>query len=234
MRARVGLLTVWASCLDLRASCLDLHNLGVIYRNNAELHASLDRESLLSGARIKAPRWLQHVLLMDGVSLPTGWLQIGRREPRQQAERAAAWLGHWELDDSENDKAEGIMRAEGVPFLARKLALRFKSERRFAQHEGDGMLVGELKTVTGKWTEMSVAHATFTKARGFAAHSRSQWEGDSVLCTVSTVTGPMGGTKTTTIRHYLDGDRLVSETTSPGGTYRAFFRKSAHPDELST
>lgn len=221
---KVLLLTLWASCL-LRVSSLELHDHRVIYRHNVELHASLD---LRRRRDLTTPRWLQHILLMEGMSLPTGWLsKIGRREPRQQAEKAAAWLGHWELDASENDKAEEVMRAEGVPFLARKLALRFKSERRFAQHEGDGTLVGELKTVSGKWTEMSVTHATTTKGGGYAAHSRSQWEGDGVLCTVSTVTGPMGGIKTTTTRHYLDGDRLVSETTSPGGTYRAFFRKRA-------
>jgi hypothetical protein len=192
-----------------------------------------DQESLRRRSkrhRVAPPRWLQHISFLEGVSLPTGWLsQIGRREPRPLA-AGAAWLGHWELETSENDKAEKVMRAEGVPFLARKLALRFKSERRFAQHEGDGSLVGELKTVGG-WTEMSVMHATFTKmAGGFAARSLSQWEADGVLRTVSTVTGPTGNTKTTTTRHYLDGDRLVSETTSTGGTYRAFFRKRAHPE----
>lgn len=232
MLARRSLLTLWASCLDLRASCLDLHDHRVIYRHNVELHASLD---LRRRRDHPTPRWLQQVLLMpSSMSLPTGWLsKIGRREPRQ-VERVAAWLGHWELDASENEKAEQILRAEGVPFLARKLALRFKSERRFAQHEADGTLVGELKTVSGKWTEMSLTHAITTKGGGFAAHSRSQWEGDGVLCTVSTVTGPMGGIKTTTTRHYLDGDRLVSETTSPGGTYKAFFRKRPRPDALAT
>ena len=230
---RASLLTLWASCLDLRAACLDLHDHRVIYRHNVELHASaLD---LRRPRDHPTPRWLQHVLLMpSSMSLPTGWLsKIGRREPRQ-AERVAAWLGHWVLDASENEKAEQILRAEGVPFLARKLALRFKSERRFAQHEVDGTIVGELKTVSGKWMEMSLTHATASKGGGFAAQSRSQWEGDGVLCTISTVTGPMGGVKTTTTRHYLDGDRLVSETTSPGGTYKAFSRKRPRPEELAT
>jgi len=134
------------------------------------------------------------------------------------------WLGHWDLESSENDKAEQAMRAEGVPFLARKIALRFKSERRFAR-EDDGRLVGRLKTVTGGWTEMSTARPSTSKAGGFAARSVTTWEAEGVLCTVSTVTGPMGGAKVTTTRHYLNGDRLVSETTSPGGTYKAVFRK---------
>mmetsp|Transcript_9704 Transcript_9704/g.19628 ORF Transcript_9704/g.19628 Transcript_9704/m.19628 type:complete len:261 (-) Transcript_9704:249-1031(-) len=224
-------------CESLHREMRALHGSNCMNRESLLASSRLfDRESLRRRSKISkiGKRSLIGNISLNGIiSLPAGcvrWLsQIGRREPRPQA-AGAAWLGHWELDSFENDKAEQVMRADGVPFFARRMAMRFKAERRFAQHEGDGSLVGELKTVTGSWTEMSVEHATTTKARGFAAHSLSRWETDGVLCTVSTVTGPMGGTKKTTTRHYLDGDRLVCETTSPGGTYKAFFRKRALPD----
>ena len=240
-----------------------------------ELYATnFHRESLLSTAGLRAPRWTKP--MMERMQIPAGWLEQLKREPKAKPEEE--WLGHWELESSENDKAEQAMKREGVPYLvrsgpalalahrapttsvqssphaqvhvlcdcrsahllllsplaqARKIALRFKSERRFkSDEEHGGQLVGEIKTVTGKWTEMSTTHPTLSKAGGFAAKSVTSWEADGVLRTVSTVTGPMGGSsKVTTTRHYLDGDRLVSETITPGGSYKAYFRKRTQREE---
>jgi hypothetical protein len=195
-----------------------------------ELYATnFHRESLLSTAGLRAPRWTKP--MMERMQIPAGWLEQLKREPKAKPEEE--WLGHWELESSENDKAEQAMKREGVPYLARKIALRFKSERRFkSDEEHGGQLVGEIKTVTGKWTEMSTTHPTLSKAGGFAAKSVTSWEADGVLRTVSTVTGPMGGSsKVTTTRHYLDGDRLVSETITPGGSYKAYFRKRPQSEE---
>jgi len=141
----------------------------------------------------------------------------------KQRESHDAWLGHWLLESSEDAKAEAVMRKEGVPFLARRVAMSFKSERRFFMH-GE-TLVGEVKTLTGGWSEMSTLRATHFRSPGYRTRSTTSWKGN-MLCTRTVVDGPLGRSETTT-RHYIDGDlRLVSETKSPGGTYKTYFVKA--------
>ena len=179
--------------------------------------AALTRQDAALFEGLEIPRWMR-----EGLRFPTVARHSDSGRPGHQE-----WLGHWDLESSENDKAEQAMRAEGVPYLARRVAMRFKPERRFVRDSHSGELVGELKAVTGAWTEMSTSHPSTSRAGGFAAHSVSTWENDGVLCTVSTVKGPMGGTKVTTTRHYIEGGRLVSETSSSGGSYKSYFKRRA-------
>ena len=139
---------------------------------------------------------------------------------RHSDERAAAgheaWHGHWLLERSEDDKAEAALKAEGLPFVARKIAMKFKPERRFSMDENGG-LVGEVKAISGGWTQLRPERETVTRQHGYTAHAVTSWESDdrSVMVSVTRVTGPLGGhAGTTTTRHYLDSSqRLVSETT---------------------
>jgi len=136
--------------------------------------------------------------------------------------RRVVWtLGAGELRGS---KAEAVLRKEGVPFLARRVAMSFKPERKFFMY-GD-TLMGQLKTLTGGWSEISTSKTTHFRTPGYRTRSTTTWKGH-VLCTRTVVEGPGGRRSETTTRHYIDGDlRLVSETTSPGGTYKSFFVKA--------
>eukprot|EP00310_Coccolithus_braarudii_P013988 CAMPEP_0183349818 /NCGR_PEP_ID=MMETSP0164_2-20130417/13882_1 /TAXON_ID=221442 /ORGANISM="Coccolithus pelagicus ssp braarudi, Strain PLY182g" /LENGTH=213 /DNA_ID=CAMNT_0025521607 /DNA_START=20 /DNA_END=661 /DNA_ORIENTATION=- len=154
--------------------------------------------------------------------LPRRWAALQARSPQSREE--SEWLGHWQQESFETDKAEAVMRAERVPLLARKIAMRFKPERRFVLR--DGNLVGSMKTLSGSWMEFSTTHETEAHSVGYDVHSVSHSEPGNVLCTVSTAKSRTGSTKVTTNRHYLEGDRLVCETTSSGGTYKVYFCKT--------
>jgi len=167
-----------------------------------------------------AGKWLSHALKarmpIEGRS---AWMSLRQDNTNRE------WLGHWMMQSSEDDKAEAALKAEGVPFLARKMAMRFKPERRFSIQGNE--LVGEIKTVTGGWSKISPSHKTTFRSGGFRTIAKTTWKGN-VLCTISTVTGPFGGSETET-RHYIDEEsgRLVSETRTSGGTYKTVFVKDA-------
>lgn len=62
----------------------------------------------------------------------------------------SAWVGHWVMFESENEKADAAMKKQGVPMLIRKLLLRWKAERKFHIDE-EGHLVLHSKSMTGRW-----------------------------------------------------------------------------------
>jgi hypothetical protein len=92
---------------------------------------------LSSGLRFPAVKIVERCgagLLPDW--LPRSWESLPSfrwrpvRSGCKSARHKQRWIGHWELESSEDDKAEAVMKAEGVPFVARKVAMRFKPERR--------------------------------------------------------------------------------------------------------
>jgi len=194
-------------------------------RSDASLFLREQKEPSLQGSRLFSKwmpsSWCQMCMPNAVNQMKSVWKQ---HNSKQQQSADSVWLGHWLLESSEDDKAEDALRAEGVPYLARKVAMRFKPERRFFMEDSD--MVGELKTLTGGWSEISVSRETTFRSAGYVTRARTSWEGD-VLITVTTVAGPFGkSTTTTTTRHYIDdGHRLVSETISPGGRYKTYFAK---------
>ena len=137
---------------------------------------------------------------------------IAQMEGPAHASIHEAWMGHWLLESSEDDKAEAALKAEGVPFLARKIAMKFRPERKFRVESDE--VVGEVKTISGGWTTLHPNRETVSRTNGYTARAVTSWEGDgSVMVSVTTVTGPLGGhAGTTTTKHYIDRSRLVSET----------------------
>jgi len=154
------------------------------------------------------------------------WVRVKWPGPKASGSggQKRTWVGHWRVERSEDDKAEAVLKAEGVPYVARQIAMRFKPERRFYESD-NGQLIGELKTVTGGWSQMDPEHDTTFRSGGYRSKAHSTWQGDTVLCTITTVVGPLGGKSTTTTRHYMEGQLLVSETRSSGGMYKTYFRK---------
>jgi len=137
-----------------------------------------------------------------------------------------AWLGHWVMSTAENDKADAAMKKQGLPYLIRKLLLRWRAERKF--HLGEaGQLVLNSKSLTGGWIVISSTEGTTEVSSyfGYEIKSVMSWEG-AIMVTSNYVTDPSGVTKLTLSRHWLDGDTLVNSTyNETDGEYKVWFVK---------
>jgi len=60
------------------------------------------------------------------------WVRVKWPGPKasESGGQKRTWVGHWRVERSEDDKAEAVLKAEGVPYVARQIAMRFKPERR--------------------------------------------------------------------------------------------------------
>jgi len=138
-----------------------------------------------------------------------------------------AWLGHWLMSRAENDKADAAMAKQGLPYLVRKLLLRWKAERKF-HVGGDGHLVLSSKSLTGGWIIISSAEGTTEVSSyfGYEIKSVMSWE-DHVMVTANHVTDPSGCTKVTLSKHWVEGDTLVNLMSSEvDGEYKVWFVKN--------
>jgi len=106
--------------------------------------------------------------------------------------------------DSELEKTDAVLKAEGAPYLVRKLLGRWKAERKFTVGT-DGHLVFNSRQISGGFFTMSTEEGTRQASSffGYNLESVMSWEGE-VLITKTVITSPIGTTTTTTSRHWLE------------------------------
>ena len=123
-------------------------------------------------------------------------------ELSESAERRwHAWTAHWVMKSSEDDKAEAAMKKQGVPYIVRKLFLRWRPERKFTINE-DGYLELNSKSMLGGWIVLCSAPGTeqIGSYFGYKIRTVMSWEGDTMIA-ANHVTDPSGTTQITLSKH---------------------------------
>ena len=127
------------------------------------------------------------------------------------------WCGHWVCVDAENEKADESLAVQGVPFVIRKVLLRWTPERKFVV-DADGHLVFMSRTLAGGWKRLC--------AKDGAVRAAARPESASATALSCRVAHPLAcpGATQTHVEHYFgyemravmswDGDTLVSTTTT--------------------
>lgn len=145
---------------------------------------------------------------------------------------AAAWTGHWVMTHCEDAKVDAMMRAQGLPYMLRRMLQRFRSERIFAWDANERALHMSSRTLSGGWADLKgiEGHRQTSSFFGFTFDCEVHWEGTGAARTqvvTTNVTDLAGGTSVSTAKHWLDGATLVNQVLTPNGEYKVFMRRQS-------